>query len=149
MVVHGACHGAWCWYKVVTLLKSAGHKVSAVDLGASGINPKQLDEIPTFCGYFKPLNDFMAALPPAEKVILVGHSFGGISVSVAMEKFAHNISVAVFVTAFMPTPDFDLLLLHEQVQLYLFSTYNLLYLSIILIIKNICEKGCTWPIGYR
>ncbi|RVW57637.1 Salicylic acid-binding protein 2 [Vitis vinifera] len=36
VLVHGACHGAWCWYKVATLLRSAGHRVTALDLAAAG-----------------------------------------------------------------------------------------------------------------
>ena len=42
VLIHGACHGAWCWYKVATLLKSSGHKVIALDVAASGIHPKHI-----------------------------------------------------------------------------------------------------------
>ncbi|GAY32026.1 hypothetical protein CUMW_273150 [Citrus unshiu] len=31
VLVHGACLGAWCWYKVLTLLKLAGHHFGSVD----------------------------------------------------------------------------------------------------------------------
>ncbi|XP_059670899.1 methylesterase 10-like [Cornus florida] len=44
----------------------------------------------------------MASLPDGEKVALVGHSYGGFSISLAMERFPEKISVAVFLTAFMP-----------------------------------------------
>ena len=36
VLVHGLCHGAWSWYKVTTALESAGHRVTALDLAASG-----------------------------------------------------------------------------------------------------------------
>nr|GFA23866.1 salicylic acid-binding protein 2-like [Tanacetum cinerariifolium] len=49
-----------------------------------------------------PLLEFMATLFPGEKVVLVGHSFGGLSISLAMEKFPEKISIAVFLSAFMP-----------------------------------------------
>ncbi|GMN75579.1 hypothetical protein TIFTF001_056325, partial [Ficus carica] len=39
VLVHGTCHGAWCWYKVAAQLKSTGHKVTALDLATSGIHP--------------------------------------------------------------------------------------------------------------
>ncbi|KAI3946020.1 hypothetical protein MKX01_024776 [Papaver californicum] len=39
---------------------------------------------------------------PEEKVILVGHSLGGLVISKAMQTFPEKISVAVFVTALMP-----------------------------------------------
>ncbi|XP_042493221.1 salicylic acid-binding protein 2-like [Macadamia integrifolia] len=106
VLVHGACHGAWCWYKLATLLRSAGHRVTAPDLAASGINPKQKEEIRSISDYFQPLMEILASLPPDDKVILEGHSLGGVSISAAMEKFPHKISVAVFAAALMPRPDF-------------------------------------------
>ncbi|TXG47776.1 hypothetical protein EZV62_027070 [Acer yangbiense] len=105
VLVHGACHGAWCWYKVATLLKTAGHRITALDMAASGTHPSQLHDIPSMSDYFKPLMECMASLPPEERVILVGHSMGGYCISAAMESFPHKVSVAVFCTAFMPSPD--------------------------------------------
>ncbi|XP_068655477.1 methyl jasmonate esterase 1-like [Aristolochia californica] len=102
LLVHGAGHGAWCWYKLVPLLRSAGHRVTALDMAASGIHPKQMEEIGSVHEYFQPLLDAIASLPPQEKVILVGNSLGGLGVSLAMEKFPTKISVAVFATAAMP-----------------------------------------------
>ncbi|XP_059314100.1 methyl jasmonate esterase 1-like isoform X2 [Lycium ferocissimum] len=104
VLVHGACHGAWSWYKLVALIRSAGHNVTAIDLGASGINPKQVLEVSHISDYISPLMEFMASLPAHEKVILVGHSFGGLAISKVMESFPEKILVAVFVTAHMPGP---------------------------------------------
>ncbi|CAL5195315.1 unnamed protein product [Lathyrus oleraceus] len=101
VLVHGAYHGAWCWYKVATMLKSAGHNVTTVELAASGINPIQVQDFHSISTYYEPLIIFMESLPPKEKVIIVGHSIGGVSESVAMEKFPHKISVAVFITAYV------------------------------------------------
>ncbi|KAK4477495.1 hypothetical protein RD792_016721 [Penstemon davidsonii] len=107
VLVHGDCHGAWCWYKVATLLRSAGHKATALDMAGCGTHHKQAEEVDTIEDYFKPLMLFMEALPVSERVILVGHSRGGFDISVAMERFAKKISAAVFVTAAMPGPDLD------------------------------------------
>ncbi|GLU02986.1 hypothetical protein SLE2022_202110 [Rubroshorea leprosula] len=104
VLVHGSCHGAWSWYKVVPLLKSAGHNVTAIDLAASGVDPQQAITLRSVSDYFRPLTELMAALPPHEKVILVGHSLGGLAISQAMERFPEKISAAVFVTALMPGP---------------------------------------------
>ncbi|XP_012079160.1 methylesterase 3 isoform X2 [Jatropha curcas] len=105
VLVHGAGLGAWCWYKVATLLKSAGHKVTALDMAASGVHPKQVSEIQSISDYFEPLMEFMMSSPQEEKVILVGHSFGGLSISIAMERFPEKISAAIFASAIMPGPD--------------------------------------------
>ncbi|CAL1408770.1 unnamed protein product [Linum trigynum] len=103
VLVHGAAHGAWCWYKLIPLLKSSGHRVTALDLGASGVDPNRLDEIVTISDYARPLMEFMASLPEDDgKVILVGHSFGGYVISLVMEMFPQKVLVAVFVTAEMP-----------------------------------------------
>ncbi|XP_021629337.1 methylesterase 3 [Manihot esculenta] len=115
VLVHGACHGAWSWYKVATLLKSANHKVTALDLAASGVHPKQLTDLHSFSDYYEPLMEFMKSLPPEERVILVGHSMGGLSISAAMERFPEKISAAVFATAFMPGPDFSYNSIREEV----------------------------------
>ncbi|KAL8131381.1 methyl jasmonate esterase 1-like [Apium graveolens] len=115
VLVHGACHGSWCWYKVATLLKSAGHNVTAVDLGGAGINAKQRHQMTTLSDQLEPLMELLAALLPEEKVILVGHSMGGIAISVASEKFTKNVAAAVYVTAFMPSPGFNLVQLYQQV----------------------------------
>ncbi|GFS29971.1 methyl esterase 1 [Actinidia rufa] len=100
VMVHGSCHGAWCWYKAKPQLESLGHKVTVLDLSASGLNRKTLDQVGSFREYSEPLLQFMTSID--EKVILVGHSFGGMSIALAADNYPEKISVAVFVTAHMP-----------------------------------------------
>ncbi|GMN29883.1 hypothetical protein TIFTF001_002594 [Ficus carica] len=121
VLVHGAGHGAWCWYKIITLLQSDGHNVTALDLMAFGINPRQIIDLKSgsVLDYVQPLMDFLASLKPMEKVILVGHSLGGLGLSVAMERFPHKISVAVFVTAFMPGPNLTFVTTTKEVILWI------------------------------
>ncbi|KDP31864.1 hypothetical protein JCGZ_12325 [Jatropha curcas] len=114
VLIHGACHGAWCWYKVAALLKSAGHKVTALDLAASGVHTKQANDIYSFLEYFEPFNEFMTSLPPEDRVILVAHSFGGLVISVAMERFPEKISAGVFAAALMPGPDLNCMAVKEE-----------------------------------
>ncbi|KAM7516582.1 hypothetical protein LguiA_006165 [Lonicera macranthoides] len=114
VLVHGSCHGGWCWYKLIALLQSAGHRATALDLAAAGLHPKKMEELSTIYDYMEPLMEFMEALSPEEKVVLVGHSMGGIAVCAAMEKFPKKISVAVFATAYMHGPDLSLVdIVHE------------------------------------
>ncbi|KAG5621428.1 hypothetical protein H5410_006646 [Solanum commersonii] len=55
ILVHGACHGSWCWYKkaivrgcwLKPLLEAAGHKVTALDMAASGIDLRKIEELRT------------------------------------------------------------------------------------------------------
>lgn len=102
VLVHGACHGAWCWYKVKPLLESIGHLVTVLDLAASGTNMKKIQDVNTIFEYSEPLLQLMATIPPNEKVILVGHSLGGLSIALAMEQFPEKVAVGVFLTALAP-----------------------------------------------
>lgn len=115
VLVHGAGHGAWCWYKVATLLKQSGHNVTALDLAASGIDPTQIQQVRSFSVYVDPLTKFMESLPAKERVILVGHSLGGVAISLAMERFPQKISAAVFATAAMPGPNISFLTILQEV----------------------------------
>lgn len=103
VLVHGLCHGAWCWYKVATVLQSAGHRVTALDLVACGASAVRAEEVRSFEEFSRPLLDAVANVPPGEKVVLVGHSFGGHNISLAMERYPDKVAVAVFVSAAMPT----------------------------------------------
>lgn len=105
VLVHGSCHGAWCWFKLVAKLKVDGQRVTAVELGGSGIDTRRLDEVRSVSEYLEPLMSFMESLPEDEKVVLVGHSYGGIGVSLAMERFPTKISVGIFLSAYMPHHD--------------------------------------------
>ncbi|KAL8477624.1 hypothetical protein ACS0TY_029797 [Phlomoides rotata] len=102
VLVHGACHGAWCWYKLKPLLEDAGHRVSALDMAASGINPRSIHELRSLDDYTQPLTELMASIPAEEKVVLVGHSYGGLNIALAMDMYPQKIRVVVFLTAFMP-----------------------------------------------
>ncbi|KAL5705049.1 hypothetical protein ACHQM5_023398 [Ranunculus cassubicifolius] len=104
VLVHGACHGAWCWYKVETLLKSAGHRVTSFDMVSCGINAKPAKEVHSDSEMYQPLTSFLESLPVDDKVILVGHSAAGIAISMAMEYYTDKIFVAVFIAARMPGP---------------------------------------------
>lgn len=51
VLVHGACLGAWSWYNVSTLLATAGHAVTAVDLAACGADLTPIHDVGTFAEY--------------------------------------------------------------------------------------------------
>ncbi|BBN04995.1 hypothetical protein MPTK1_3g09410 [Marchantia polymorpha subsp. ruderalis] len=99
VLVHGASHGAWCWYKVVTLLLRKGYKVAAIDLTAMGRNRAVADSVSSIEEFAKPLLDYLESV--TEQVLLVGHSLGGITISYAMEQYPEKIAKAVFVVARM------------------------------------------------
>ena len=87
VLVHGVYQRPWSWYKLKPRLGSAGHRVTALDPAASGINMKAIQDVHTVYEYTEPLLDFLASLPPNEKVVLVGHSLGGLNLALAMDKY--------------------------------------------------------------
>ncbi|NP_001307243.1 methylketone synthase Ie [Solanum lycopersicum] len=114
VLVHTLGHGAWSWYKIVALMRCSGHNVTALDLGGSGINAKQALEIPNFSDYLSPLMEFMTSLSTDEKIVLVGHSLGGLAISKAMETYPEKISVAVFLSGVMPGPNINASIVYTQ-----------------------------------
>ncbi|KAF2310841.1 hypothetical protein GH714_017569 [Hevea brasiliensis] len=101
ILIHGEGFGAWCWYKTIALLEEAGLLPTAIDLIGSGIDLTETNSVTTLKDHSKPLLDYLENVSEDEKVILVGHSTGGASVSYALEHFPHKISKAIFICATM------------------------------------------------
>ncbi|KAL8154362.1 hypothetical protein V2J09_012122 [Rumex salicifolius] len=101
VLVHGFTSGGWFWFKVRYILESFGYNVTAIDLKASGLDPTDVYMIKTFEQYNEPLDRFMATLPRNEKVVLVGHSAGGVSITRTLLDHPHKVLVAVYVAATM------------------------------------------------
>jgi alpha-beta hydrolase superfamily lysophospholipase len=76
--------------------------VTALDLAAAGAHPARLHEVRSFEDYSRPLLDAVAAAPDGDRLVLVGHSHGGLSLALAMERFPRKIAAAVFVAAALP-----------------------------------------------
>ncbi|KAF2293004.1 hypothetical protein GH714_034798 [Hevea brasiliensis] len=102
VLIHTICHGAWVWYKLVPLLEAAGHNVTTLDLAASGIDQRQIEQIGSFDDYSEPLLTYMASIPKGKKVILVGESCGGLNIAIVADKYPEKIAAAVFHNSLMP-----------------------------------------------
>lgn len=101
VLVHGIGGGGWCWYKIRCLMEISGYKVTCPDLKSAGVDPSDPNHILTLEDYDQPLTQILSALPDDEKVILVGHSAGGMSLTKAIHSFANKIEVAIYVGATM------------------------------------------------
>ncbi|KAM2613986.1 hypothetical protein TB2_028653 [Malus domestica] len=101
VLIHGIGHGAWCWYKIRCLMEASGYKVTCLDLKGAGVDQSDPNTVLTFQDYNQPLTDFLSSLPGNERVILVGHSAGGMSLTDAIHRFASKIHMAIYVAATM------------------------------------------------
>ncbi|KAK8942222.1 Methylesterase 2 [Platanthera guangdongensis] len=73
-----------------------------VDLSACSSDPRRMaEDVISFEEYSQPFMDLMASVPGGEKIVLVGHSFTGISLAFAMDVFPKRIVVIVIVTAIL------------------------------------------------
>ena len=98
LLIHGAWHGAWCWERIVPLLESAGHRVIAPDLPGHGADDTPWWKV-TLSGYARRACD---AASPAEPVIAVGHSLGGLVITQAAHRAPERFAALIYLTAFVP-----------------------------------------------
>lgn len=93
LLVPGAWHGAWCWASLTQLLQKAGHGVLTPDLIAipPGANP-----LPLWTAQIAQL-----AQNAPEKVVLLGHSRGGMVVNEVAAQMPDCVQMLVYLSAFL------------------------------------------------
>jgi len=111
VLVHGAWHGAWCWNKVVPGLEAAGHHVITPELPGSGEDTTPASEV-TLDAYASRLVEVLDQQD--EKVIMVGHSMGGLAISAAAELRPDKVGGLVYLSGFLPRSGQSLLSLEES-----------------------------------
>ncbi|MGE0822555.1 MAG: alpha/beta fold hydrolase [Candidatus Binatia bacterium] len=99
VLIHGGCHGAWCWYKVVPALEKKGHSVIAPDLPSHGRDKTPVSEV-TLQAYVDTVCHILDA--QREPVVLVGHSMGGGIITQVAEYRPDKIKTLVYLTALLP-----------------------------------------------
>jgi len=99
VLVHGAWQAPYVWDAVQSELIKKGHKVIVVELPGHGS-----DQTPTHTLSLDVYRDkVIEAVSKADrKVILVGHSMGGMVITHMAEKIPTKISKLVYIGAFLP-----------------------------------------------
>lgn len=95
VLVHGASHGAWCWAKVIPKLQDLGHDAVTIDLPGNGADGHPRRDV-TLANY----RDAVVAALTTDS-ILVGHSFGGVSITLAAAMSKH-VRALVHVASVLP-----------------------------------------------
>ena len=84
VLVHGACHGAWCWEDVIGPLAKRGWKARALELPLTSLTDDALV-----------VRDAVHSAKLAGKAaLLVGHSYGGVVISEGGHEADHLVYVA-------------------------------------------------------
>jgi pimeloyl-ACP methyl ester carboxylesterase len=128
LLVHGAWHGAWCFGPLIASLASRGFDAGAIDLPGHGLDARLPRAFVNYDASLLQLEKSSATDITAEavvahlvetirllvrmgrsRIILVGHSLGGLAVTAAAEAIGHHVSGLVYLAAFMLTPDQSLM----------------------------------------
>lgn len=107
VLVHGAWHGAWCWARVLPLLRAAGVPTHAVTLTGVGerahLMGPQID-------LHTHVQDVIGLIEAEElaRVLLVGHSYGGIVITGVADRLQREhpqrMAQLVYLDAVVPEP---------------------------------------------
>jgi len=86
LLVHGSCHGAWCWRDLIPALQELGHSPRAIDLPSHGDDTTPVNAV-TLDSYAEAICD---ALGP--RTLLLGHSAAGFAITAAAERRPERIA---------------------------------------------------------
>ncbi len=105
VLVHGAWHGGWCWWKVEPLLRQSGARVYAPSLTGMGDRShlaRHLD--PAAINLDLHIMDVKELLESEglEEVILVGHAYAGMVITGVAEVCPQRLGHLVFVNGVVP-----------------------------------------------
>lgn len=91
LLIHGSCHGAWCWDLVIPALAALGISARAIDLPGRDGSATTLDD------YAKAI---LSAANPGS--VLVGHSAGGYAITAAAEGDPDRFTGLIYLCAYLP-----------------------------------------------
>lgn len=134
VLVHGAWHGGWCWDRVATGLRDAGHAVVAPTLTGLSDRAHLLSPL---VGLSTHVEDVVRLIDVIDgDVILVGHSYAGMVVAAAADRRPDRIAHRVHLDAFVPADgEAAIGLLPEQIQHHY--------------VESVDERGWGWLIPPR
>ncbi|MBN8550559.1 MAG: alpha/beta hydrolase [Deltaproteobacteria bacterium] len=95
LFLHGGCHGAWCWAKLITALRGMGHECHAFDFPGAGTDATPRASI-TKDDYVKAATDYLTG-HNLNDVILVGHSLAGVVMPDICTASSERIQKLVFI----------------------------------------------------
>ena len=107
VLVHGAWHGAWCWRRVLPLLRHAGVETHAVTLTGVGERAHLLSPM---VGVDTHVQDVIGLIEAEElqRVVLVGHSYAGNLITCVADRLERSrpgvLGHLVYLDASVPEP---------------------------------------------
>ncbi|WP_309065297.1 alpha/beta fold hydrolase [Microbacterium sp.] len=93
MLLHGMTGSAESWWRVAERLVAVGHRVLAIDLPGHGLSAR--DSRLTIDSAARSVVETVHAFAPGERVLAVGHSFGGMVLAAAHDDLRPALAVHV------------------------------------------------------
>ena len=97
LLIHGTCHGAWCFDRLLPELHQRGLSARAIDLPGRDGSATTLDDY---------AQSILAAAAP--DTILVGHSAGGYAITAAAEAAPDRFRGLIYLCAYLPAAGLSL-----------------------------------------
>ncbi|MFT7593313.1 MAG: pimeloyl-ACP methyl ester carboxylesterase [Paracoccaceae bacterium] len=96
LLIHGSCHGAWCWRDLIPALQALGHTARAIDLPGNGDDQTPLDQVTLD----STRDAILDSLTPG--TLLLGHSWAGHPISAAAEADPHAMHALIYLCTYVP-----------------------------------------------
>ena len=102
VLVHGAWHGGWCWRDVARSLRAAGHTVFAPTQTGLGERRHLLSDAVGLEVFARDVANLLEAEELVD-VVLVGHSFGGVTITAVADRLPDRLRHLVYLDAAVVT----------------------------------------------
>ncbi|MEQ9694690.1 alpha/beta fold hydrolase [Shimia sp. SDUM112013] len=96
LLVHGSCHGAWCWRDLVPALQARGHAPRTMNMPSHGGDPTPIADV-TLESCTRSVVDALG-----EDTVVVAHSWGGFPATLAADIAPRRIRRLIYVCAYVP-----------------------------------------------
>lgn len=103
VLVHGGFHGGWCWSRVAALLRARGHAVFTPTQTGCGERSHLLARSITLDTFVDDIANVLT-FEDLRDVVLVGHSFGGNSISGVADRMPERLRRLVYLDALILEP---------------------------------------------
>ncbi len=96
LLVHGSCHGAWCWRDTIPALEALGHAPRAMNMPSHGGDPTPLSEV-TLDSCTRSVVEALG-----DETVVVAHSWGGFPATLAADIAPDRIAHLIYLCAYVP-----------------------------------------------
>lgn len=102
LLVHGSCHGAWCWRDLEPALEALGHSARSIDMPGHGADPTPVGTV-TLDSCAQAVVDGLR-----KNTVVLAHSWGGFPATRAADLAPGRIARLIYLCAYAPWDGYSL-----------------------------------------